>query len=81
MIQIATLPPIVAVAEIDQLCAALAECAEGHRVLIQGGDCAERFSDCRLEQIAKKIKILLQMSFVVTYGAKTPTVRIGMVGF
>lgn len=46
-------------------------------MLIQGGDCAERFSDCNLEQIANKIKIMLQMSFVVTYGAKTPTVRIG----
>ena len=68
------LPPIVAVSEIEKLSTQLADCARGERILIQGGDCAERFSDCSLDQITKKIRILLQMSFVVTYGAKTPTV-------
>lgn len=70
------LPPLVAVHEIESLRSALAECVEGKRFLLQGGDCAERFDDCKAQTIENKIKILLQMSLVLTYGARTPTVRV-----
>ena len=38
--------------------------------LLQGGDCAERFADCRKAAIEAKLKILLQMSLVLTWGAR-----------
>lgn len=62
--------------EVDRLREQLAEVAEGNRFLIQGGDCAERFLDCAAEPIEKKLRILLQMSLVLTWGARVPTVRI-----
>lgn len=54
----------------------LAEVAEGKRFLLQGGDCAERFVDCSSECIEQKLRILLQMSLVLTWGARVPTLRI-----
>mmetsp|Transcript_17789 Transcript_17789/g.21922 ORF Transcript_17789/g.21922 Transcript_17789/m.21922 type:complete len:483 (-) Transcript_17789:2898-4346(-) len=75
--EVKRLPPIVATTEIDKLQSLLAECARGERFLLQGGDCAEQFSDCTWDTIAAKVKILLQMSFAITYGARIPTVRIG----
>jgi 3-deoxy-7-phosphoheptulonate synthase len=70
------LPPLVTHEEVDRLRRQLAEVAEGKRFLLQGGDCAERFLDCASEPIEKKLRILLQMSLVLTWGARTPTLRI-----
>ena len=42
----------------------------------QGGDCAERFADCNSDAIEQKLKIMLQMSLVLTWGARVPTVRV-----
>lgn len=70
------LPPLVAPSEVDALRAQLAEVAEGKRFLLQGGDCAERFVDCASEPIEAKLRILLQMSLVLTWGARIPTLRI-----
>jgi len=75
--KVTKLPPLVARDEVETLRKALAECAVGKRFLIQGGDCAERFDDCDAATIERKLKILLQMSLVVIYGSRIPTVRIG----
>jgi 3-deoxy-7-phosphoheptulonate synthase len=71
------MPPIVTSWEIERLRAQLAEAEEGRRFVLQGGDCAETFADCRSEVIASKLKILLQMSLVLVHGAQRPIVRIG----
>jgi 3-deoxy-7-phosphoheptulonate synthase len=70
------LPPLVHTAEIDTLRSRLAEVALGRRFLLQGGDCAERFRDCAMAPIEAKLKILLQMSLVLTWGARIPVVRV-----
>jgi 3-deoxy-7-phosphoheptulonate synthase len=75
--KVKSLPPLVATNEIEALREALAECAQGKRFLLQGGDCAERFDDCGSKIIMNKLKILLQMSMIMTYGARIPTVRVG----
>ena len=75
--QLSVLPPIVVSWEVEQLKQQLAEAQQGRRFLLQGGDCAESFSDCRSEQIAKKLKILLQMSLVLLHGLKKPVIRVG----
>eukprot|EP01137_Pigoraptor_chileana_P007752 Opistho-2@53742 len=71
-----SLPPLVSTGEIDDLRSQLAEVAEGKRFLLQGGDCAELFSYCSKKPIENKLKILLQMSLVLTWGARTPIVRV-----
>ena len=71
------LPPLVTSWEIERLKSQLAEAACGRRFLLQGGDCAERFSDCTSSVIANKLKILLQMSLVLTHGLRKKIIRVG----
>jgi 3-deoxy-7-phosphoheptulonate synthase len=73
------LPPLVSMGEVDALRAQLAEVAQGKRFILQGGDCAERFTDCSSVAILRKLKILLQMSLVITHGARRPVVRLGRI--
>jgi 3-deoxy-7-phosphoheptulonate synthase len=71
------LPPIVVSWEIDALRERLAAAQRGQAFLLQGGDCAETFADCESDTIAKKLKILLQMSLVLLHGLKKPIIRVG----
>ena len=75
--ELARQPPLVTSWEIESLRTQLAEAAEGQRFLLQGGDCAERFDDCRDDIIKNRLKILLQMSVVLIYGMQRPVVRVG----
>ena len=75
--QISRLPPIVVSWEVDALRSRLAAAQRGEAFLLQGGDCAETFADCDSDIIAKKLKILLQMSLVLLHGLKKPIVRVG----
>lgn len=75
--QLASLPPLVTSWEVLALRQQLAEAAAGKRFVLQGGDCAERFDDCRSASIAAKLKILLQMSLVLIQGAQKPVIRVG----
>ena len=74
--RIQQLPPLISKGEVTELRKQLAEVAAGQRFLLQGGDCAERFLDCKSEAIEQKLKIMLQMSLVLTWGARMPTVRV-----
>src|SRR5512143_2043196 len=75
--ELGRLPPVVVSWEVDALKRAIAEAQAGGRFLLQGGDCAESFADCESGQIAKKLKILLQMSLVLLHGLKKPIIRVG----
>jgi len=75
--QLSRLPPLVVSWEIEALKEEIAAAQRGERFVLQGGDCAETFHDCESDQIAKKLKILLQMSLVLIYGLKKPVIRIG----
>lgn len=74
--QLRNLPPIVTPTEITKLRAHLRRVALGEAFLLQGGDCAELFSYCEDGAIDSKIKLLLQMSLVLIWGANKPVVRI-----
>jgi 3-deoxy-7-phosphoheptulonate synthase len=74
---VATLPPLVTSMEILALKRQLADCAEGRRFLLQGGDCAESFGDCDSATISNRLKVLLQMSVVLIHGLRLPVVRVG----
>ena len=73
------LPPLVTSWEVEQLRGELARAAHGDAFVLQGGDCAESFDDCRSEPIAAKLKILLQMSLVLVHGTRKPVIRIGRI--
>jgi len=75
--QLSRLPPIVVSWEIDALRERLAQAQRGQAFLLQGGDCAETFEECESDLIAKKLKILLQMSLVLLHGLKKPVIRLG----
>ncbi len=72
-----SLPPLVTSWEIERLKNLMAEAQNGERFILQGGDCAETFRECDSTIITNKLKILLQMSLVLTQAARKPIVRIG----
>ena len=75
--EIASLPPLVFAGEVDILRERLARAASGRAFLLQGGDCAETFAGATAEQIRNRIKTVLQMAVVLTYGASMPVVKMG----
>ncbi|WP_404432471.1 3-deoxy-7-phosphoheptulonate synthase class II [Microbacterium lacus] len=75
--EIATLPPLVFAGEVDNLRDRLARAASGQAFLLQGGDCAETFAGATAEQIRNRIKTVLQMAVVLTYGASMPIIKMG----
>jgi 3-deoxy-7-phosphoheptulonate synthase len=75
--ELASLPPLVFAGEIDNLREHLAKAASGNAFLLQGGDCAETFAGATAEQIRNRVKTILQMAVVLTYGASMPIVKMG----
>jgi len=75
--ELSRLPPTVVSWEVDDLKRQIADAQQGRRFLLQGGDCAETFADCESGQIARKLKILLQMSLVLLHGMRQPVIRVG----
>ncbi|MEX5294905.1 3-deoxy-7-phosphoheptulonate synthase class II [Kocuria sp. CPCC 205268] len=70
-------PPLVFAGEVDQLRDRLAEVAHGRAFFLQGGDCAETFEGATADRISARVKTLLQMAVVLTYGASMPVVKMG----
>ena len=77
--QLRGMPPLVFAGEARALTDALAEVAAGRAFLLQAGDCAESFHDTSAVTIREKLKILLQMSVVLTYAAALPVVKVGRI--
>ena len=75
--ELGLLPPLVTSWEILALRKQVAEAQEGRRFLLQGGDCAESFSDCESGLISNRLKVLLQMSLVLVHGLRLPVIRVG----
>jgi 3-deoxy-7-phosphoheptulonate synthase len=77
--RLSAVPPLVFAGEARGLKAALAQVVEGRAFLLQAGDCAESFHDVSAIAIREKLKILLQMAAVLTYGATLPVVKVGRI--
>ena len=69
--------PLVFAGEVDLLRTRLADAASGKAFLLQGGDCAETFADATAEKIRNRVKTMLQMAVVLTYGASMPVIKMG----
>src|ERR1700692_3351431 len=70
-------PPLGFAGEARRLKAHLALAAEGKAFVLQGGDCAESFSDFTANIIRDTFRVLLQMAVVLTFGASVPVVKMG----
>ncbi len=77
LVRLGHLPPLVTSWEVNALRESLAEAQLGRRFVLQGGDCAESFADCRPEIITNRLKVLLQMSLALVHGMKKPVLRVG----
>ena len=70
-------PPLVFAGEARRLRAALGLVADGRAFVLQGGDCAESFSEFNANNIRDTFRVLLQMAVVLTFGASVPVVKLG----
>jgi 3-deoxy-7-phosphoheptulonate synthase len=77
--ELAALPPLVIAHEVTGLRNRLAAVSRGEAFLLQGGDCAETFADLSAARIRDKIRTLLQMAVVLTYGASVPIVKVARI--
>jgi len=73
------LPPLVFAGEARRLTRALGQVADGRAFLLQAGDCAESFDDFSADAIRDKLKVILQMAVVLTYGSGVPVVKVGRI--
>jgi 3-deoxy-D-arabino-heptulosonate 7-phosphate (DAHP) synthase len=72
-------PPLVFAGEARSLRDNLAKAIDGRAFLLQAGDCVESFTEISSQRIREKLKIMLQMSAVLTYGATLPVVKVGRI--
>src|SRR5438309_506829 len=77
--RLAAMPPLVFAGEARALQDALAEVAAGRAFLLQAGDCVESFDVFTAIAIREKLKIMLQMAAVLTFGATLPVVKVGRI--
>ncbi len=75
--RLSAMPPLVFAAEARELRKQLGEVAQGKAFLLQGGDCAESFTDFSANNIRDTFKVLLQMAVVLTYAGRKPVVKVG----
>lgn len=75
--ELSKLPPLVFAGEVDILRLRLAQAASGKAFLLQGGDCAETFADATADRIRNRVKTILQMALVLTYGSSMPIIKMG----
>jgi 3-deoxy-7-phosphoheptulonate synthase len=75
--ELAEQPPLVFAGETRRLSGALAEVAAGRAFLLQGGDCAESFAESSAEVMQNRLRVMLQMALVLTYGSGVRVVKVG----
>ncbi len=77
--EISRMPPLVFAGEVRALKAMLAKAEEGRAFLLQGGDCAEDFSQCTAPAIRETLKVILQMAVILTYAGGKPVIKVGRI--
>src|SRR5262244_561639 len=82
--RLATFPPLVFAGEARSLKKALGRVAAGEGFLLQGGDCAEAFTEHSANNVSANnirdfLRVFLQMAVVLTYAAAVPVVKVGRI--
>lgn len=75
--ELKALPPLVFASEADLLTQRLADVSRGEAFFLTGGDCAETFAANTAESVRARLRTVLQMAVILTYGAKMPVVKVG----
>ncbi|PJI93496.1 class II 3-deoxy-7-phosphoheptulonate synthase [Luteimicrobium subarcticum] len=75
--ELAAAAPLVVPSAADHVRDRLAAVTRGEAFLLQGGDCAESFAEASVERVRNKVRTILQMAVVLTYGASMPVVKMG----
>lgn len=70
-------PPLVFAGEVRKLKNELAKVGRGEAFLLQGGDCAESFSEFHADNIRDMFKVIMQMAVVLTFAGGCPIVKVG----
>ncbi|MDE7447495.1 MAG: 3-deoxy-7-phosphoheptulonate synthase, partial [Helicobacter sp.] len=70
-------PPLVFAGEARSLKKRLADVVSGRGFLLQGGDCAESFSEFNAINIRDTFKVILQMAVVLTCAGRCPIGKVG----
>ena len=77
--ELASFPPLIFAGEARTLKEQLAKAGRGEAFLLQGGDCAESFSDFNAQTIKNLFKLMLQMNMVLMYSTGKPVIKIGRI--
>jgi len=77
--KLSTYPPIIFAGEARKLKEKLAAAGRGEAFLLQGGDCAESFSDFNAANIKNLFKLMLQMNMVLMYSTGKPVIKVGRI--
>jgi 3-deoxy-7-phosphoheptulonate synthase len=77
--ELSTYPPLVFAGEARSLQADLAAVGRGDAFLLQAGDCAESFEAFSADSIRDRLKVILQMSIVLTYSTGVPVLKVGRI--
>ena len=72
-------PPLVFAGEVQALKRSLHLVEKGEAFILQGGDCAESFSQFSANGIRDTFKVLLQMAVILTFGSSMPIMKIGRI--
>ena len=78
-VELKTYPPLIFAGEARRLKEKLAAAGRGEAFLLQGGDCAESFSDFNAKNIKNLFKLMLQMNMVLMYSTGKPVVKVGRI--
>ena len=77
--QLSQLPALVFAGETRSLINDLKEVSQGRAFLLQCGNCAENFADCNGPKIHNFIRILLQMSIIISFIGNKKVVKVGRI--
>ena len=72
-------PPLVFAGEVQALKKSLHLVEKGEAFILQGGDCAESFTQFSANGIRDTFKVLLQMAVILTFGSSMPIIKIGRI--
>ena len=78
--ELSAYPPLVFAGEARSLKKELGNVANGKAFLLQGGDCAESFSEFHANNIRDTFKVMMQMAVVMTFAGGLPVVKVGRMG-
>ena len=79
LVKLAKCSPLIFAGEVRTLQEQLARASAGQAFLLMGGDCAEAFSEFSVNHVRDTLRVLLQMSLIMTFGGSIPVVKVGRI--